>query len=283
MKRLIALRASAILLLVGCCGAVQGQSIEYVHTDALGSVVAISDGAGQVTQRREYEPYGFQMTPAIENGPGFTGHVQDALTELTYMQQRYYDPSLGLFLSADPVVAYSNPIAHFNRYRYADNNPYRFTDPDGRQSCDGTTCNLTNTDQFPAFLAIRAASDVAELSKMLFPIVPILIQASKGEAPPLPEGLVGTDDRSGSRSRGRENRGPLSPDNGGVGDADSDFDLLTGGKSFKPPSGSSLPEGSRVGENGILIRPGKEGEGPRIDIPASGDKPRETLHYPKKG
>lgn len=50
------------------------------------------------------------------------------------MQQRYYDPHLGVFLSVDPVTAYSNPIGQFHRYRYASNNPYRFTDPDGRQS-----------------------------------------------------------------------------------------------------------------------------------------------------
>lgn len=46
--------------------------------------------------------------------------------------QRYYDPGIGLFLSVDPVTAYSKPGANFNRYWYANNNPYRFTDPDGR-------------------------------------------------------------------------------------------------------------------------------------------------------
>jgi uncharacterized protein RhaS with RHS repeats len=48
------------------------------------------------------------------------------------MQQRYYDPQIGRFLSVDPVTAYSNPVGAFNRYWYANNNPYKFTDPDGR-------------------------------------------------------------------------------------------------------------------------------------------------------
>jgi uncharacterized protein RhaS with RHS repeats len=49
-------------------------------------------------------------------------------------QQRYYDPGIGRFLSVDPVTADGNTGGNFNRYKYASNNPYRFTDPDGRQS-----------------------------------------------------------------------------------------------------------------------------------------------------
>lgn len=35
------------------------------------------------------------------------------------MGQRYYDPALGVFISADPVTARENPLSAFNRYRYA--------------------------------------------------------------------------------------------------------------------------------------------------------------------
>jgi uncharacterized protein RhaS with RHS repeats len=48
------------------------------------------------------------------------------------MQQRYYDPGIGRFLSTDPVTANSVTGANFNRYWYANNNPYSFIDPDGR-------------------------------------------------------------------------------------------------------------------------------------------------------
>ncbi|WP_223250373.1 RHS repeat-associated core domain-containing protein [Marilutibacter maris] len=53
---------------------------------------------------------------------------------MIYAQQRYYDEDIGRFLSVDPVAANPNTGASFNRYVYANNNPYRFTDPDGRQS-----------------------------------------------------------------------------------------------------------------------------------------------------
>lgn len=132
---------------------------EYIHTDALGSIVAITDANRVVIERREYEPFGQQLTPVIQNGPGYTGHVQDAATGLTYMQQRYYDPGVGRFLSVDPVTADSVSGANFNRYWYANNNPYRFKDPDGREctTTDGeTTCTpykqgegLPETISFP--------------------------------------------------------------------------------------------------------------------------------------
>ena len=42
----------------------------------------------------------------------------------------------GSFLSVDPVLTDANTGASFNRYVYANNNPYRYIDPDGRQARD---------------------------------------------------------------------------------------------------------------------------------------------------
>ena len=48
------------------------------------------------------------------------------------MQQRYYDPVAGRFLSVDPVTTNAKDGSFFNRYVYANNNPFKFKDPDGR-------------------------------------------------------------------------------------------------------------------------------------------------------
>ena len=130
----MATRMATAVLLAALALSASAQTVRYIHTDALGSVAVVTDQNRNVLERREYEPYGFQLTPAIKDGPGYTGHVQDAATGLTYMQQRYYDPQIGLFLSVDPVAAYSNPMGQFHRYKYANNSPYRFIDPDGRVS-----------------------------------------------------------------------------------------------------------------------------------------------------
>ncbi|MGO1070755.1 RHS repeat domain-containing protein [Lysobacter sp. CA199] len=108
--------------------------VEYIHTDALGSPVAVTDVNQNVIERTEYEPYGAQINRPVQDGPGYTAHVSDAATGLSYMQQRYYDPDIGRFLSLDPVAANAEAGASFNRYWYANSNPYKFTDPDGRQA-----------------------------------------------------------------------------------------------------------------------------------------------------
>ena len=128
-------RLSCVLLLgLAAVPTASAQTVTYIHTDALGSVVAESDANGNVIKRYDYEPYGAVVGGQVTDGPEYTGHVSDAATGLSYMQQRYMDPKLGVFLSVDPVAAYEQPVGQFNRYRYANGNPYKFTDPDGQSA-----------------------------------------------------------------------------------------------------------------------------------------------------
>ena len=48
------------------------------------------------------------------------------------MQARYYDPVIGRFYSNDPVGF--RDVHSFNRYAYANNNPYKYIDPDGNEN-----------------------------------------------------------------------------------------------------------------------------------------------------
>jgi RHS repeat-associated protein len=109
-------------------------TIRYIHTDALGTPTAeTSTSAGSAVRIEKFTPFGMPNDKVFDQGPGFTGHVTDAATGLSYMQQRYYDPAIGRFLSVDPVTALDNgDMRHLNRFAYAYNSPYKFTDPDGR-------------------------------------------------------------------------------------------------------------------------------------------------------
>ena len=114
----------------------------FLHNDLLGSPQSGSDSSGTVVWTESYTPYGekWEKTPRSNDLGGFTGHVSDSATGLTYMQARYYDPVIGRFYSNDPVdvlghMTRGNSIANgFNRYAYANNNPYKYTDPDGEFS-----------------------------------------------------------------------------------------------------------------------------------------------------
>ena len=113
---------------------------QFAHTDALGSPIAHTTNQTQwsVLNRTRYEPYGLtaqgtKPSPAT-SVIGFTGHVNDAETDLVYMQQRYYDPTAARFLSVDPIVTDANTGKGFGLYTYAEHNPYGRIDPDGRTS-----------------------------------------------------------------------------------------------------------------------------------------------------
>src|SRR5690606_12161285 len=128
VKRLLAWLAVLGLLPLSAAA----QNVTYIHTDALGSPVLETNAQAQVVRQVDYRAYGMEVMDAPRPGPGYTGHYRDVGTGLVYMQQRYYDPAIGRFLSVDPMASDMRNGWNFNRYNYAANNPYRFTDPDGR-------------------------------------------------------------------------------------------------------------------------------------------------------
>ena len=50
---------------------------------------------------------------------------------LIHMNGRVYDPEIGVFLSADPLVQFPHSTQGLNRYAYVGNNPLSYTDPSG--------------------------------------------------------------------------------------------------------------------------------------------------------
>ena len=114
---------------------VKGTEVTYIHQDHLGSPVAATDAAGAIAWREDFTPYGEQLLRPFgnKNDEGFTGHIADTASGLTYMQARYYDPLTGRFLSGDPVGFDEVNPSSFNRYAYSANDPINLIDPDGQR------------------------------------------------------------------------------------------------------------------------------------------------------
>lgn len=274
-------------------------TIYWHHTDHQGSVVATSNAAGAPVSLVNYSPNG-ELGTAIDGTPltgpptgspfGYTGRQYDPETGLWQYRARYYHPQLGQFLSHDPIGTKDDP----NLYMYVGNDPVNRTDPTGE--CDvvcrraisvaatragGRYVTSAIVSQVDSPLpgpadAVAAVGAVVTTGALIWDIGNAVF--NDAASPDVPDGIVGANPRE---TRGRTNSDGLAEENGGTGDAEKDFDGLTGGVSGPASEGSRYPEGTRVGENGIAIRPGTDKSGPRIDIPAKGEKPHETLHYPK--
>lgn len=100
----------------------------YFHYDALGSVVALSDSAGNTAETYRYDIFGTaNNTGSVGNPYFFTGRRYDPETSLYYYRARIYNPMIGRFLQTDPV-GYGDGM---NMYAYVGNSPIVLTDPLG--------------------------------------------------------------------------------------------------------------------------------------------------------
>lgn len=96
--------------------------------DAHGSVTMLTDDTGAVIKRYDYDPYGVELGEADEadaNPFRYSGQYTDKETGYIYLRARYYDPSLGRFLSMDLMLDGAN------WYIYCAGNPISFVDPSG--------------------------------------------------------------------------------------------------------------------------------------------------------
>jgi RHS repeat-associated protein len=103
----------------------------YYHRDHQNSIIALIDKEGKIIESYSYDPYGniTHHTKTLEtyNPYGYTGREIDT-DDLYYYRARYYDPTIGRFITPDPI-GFAGGDTNF--YRYVGNDPVNFTDPSG--------------------------------------------------------------------------------------------------------------------------------------------------------
>jgi RHS repeat-associated protein len=123
----------------------------YYHYDGLGSVVALSDEAGDTVEVYEYSIFG-QVAASDPNHPNrflFTGREFDSETGLYYYRARYYNPYIGRFLQTDPAGDGMNP------YTYCGNDPVCAVDSSGMYGSFGWCGFRQQTSTLGTHIGIR--------------------------------------------------------------------------------------------------------------------------------
>lgn len=115
---------------------------EFLVSDANKNIVALLDVNGSVTDTYIYAPFGNCTHTGTSSNPfRFSSEYFDAETGLVYYNYRYYSPTLGRWLSRDPLLeanghdwSWLNFPAVFqasNHYQMVHNNPLYYFDYNG--------------------------------------------------------------------------------------------------------------------------------------------------------
>lgn len=136
-------------------GIQEGTAVFFQTKDHLGSIREVTDSAGGLVARYDYDPYGrFSQTFGTRKplfgyadqyaDPGSAGAPQAGLY---YYRSRHYDPETGRFLSEDPIRSGTSPTY----YAYVGNNPVVRIDPYGLASTRCKNCGDKGPDVQNAF------------------------------------------------------------------------------------------------------------------------------------
>lgn len=123
-------------------------SYKFLHKDYIGSILAISDEAGNKLEQRHFDAWGNFTHLQIGNGAiitdkntidnaslllerGYTSHEHFAEVGIIHMNGRLCDPLLRRFLNADENIQDPYNTQNYNKYGYVLNNPLMFNDPSG--------------------------------------------------------------------------------------------------------------------------------------------------------
>jgi RHS repeat-associated protein len=250
VKRFIVLSIIASL----SCNTFAVERVTYYHNDSLGSPVAATDNIGNLLWREEYEPYGERILreDSGTNNLWFTGKQEEEDFGISYFGARWYDPSIGRFMAIDPTGFNHKNIQSFNRYAYANNNPYLFTDPNGKSAAlapyllligglilftIATSSRISSDTASNAGFGDSFRAELGRLSSLVFNEEADSADQTDKEIDGLTDGLENEKD-----TRGRDREGNfIDPE----GNAEDKLAGLTGESDGK--GGKILPDGSRAG------------------------------------
>lgn len=118
--------------------------LHRIGSDLWGTPTSVIQNGSMNFTARRMDPFGNPRGQALPNWPtdrGFHTGTHDEVTALVQMGARYYQPSIGRFLSVDPLIDHLDPD-QIHGYAYANNNPLAYSDPSGLFVCAPDGINL---------------------------------------------------------------------------------------------------------------------------------------------
>jgi len=146
-----------------------GSSVYYVHEDHLTGTSVVTNSSGTVAGSIRYYPYGStrSSTGSLYTDKKFTGQRLDA-TGLYYYGARYYDPTIGRFISADPTAPDPGNPQGLSRYSYAANNPTGYVDPSGLDAVIAGGSGMTEEEMEDRFADLIASLGLGADERVIY-------------------------------------------------------------------------------------------------------------------
>ena len=107
----------------------------YLHEDALGSVRLEATASVTIKFSSNYMPYGSNYAMTGKEVFMYTGKVYDASTGLYYLLARFYDPTIGRFITEDSFAGEENDPMSMDRYTLREGQPGEVRGPDWALLC----------------------------------------------------------------------------------------------------------------------------------------------------
>ena len=140
----------------------------YYLRNAQNDIVKIIDGNGATVVEYKYDSWGkllsttgsLAATLGVNQPFRYRGYVYDTETGWYYLQSRYYDPSVGRFVSADVLLSTGQGVIGHNSYAYCLNNPIRYMDEGGESAAEALSWWTTTMWWLPAIDGIFPAGEI---------------------------------------------------------------------------------------------------------------------------
>lgn len=160
----------------------RNSTTSFYQVDGLGSVTSLTNAAGALANTYAYGNFGnlTGSTGSVTSPFRFTSREFDTETNLQFSRARYYDSSIGRFISEDPIRFRGG----INFYRYVGNDPVRFTDPSGygptaclqciyymfKCTTKGRECRANLDKKYPTDLQLLEATGCKDTDEAYFKV-----------------------------------------------------------------------------------------------------------------